>query len=276
MKKRILIFLLVCFWFLMGVFAGNEEIKRALPRLSQSEHQELLDGKIVDGKTIDGGQILHYFVEGTEAAKQASLAQQADTGFSIAAVSYIPYGPKLKAMDIQSRQLAIFNAIRAISTQEGLTYISWRAGNKPKLLMEKSAYMENEKDLNKLLPDPVATELPLSVQSYVFQRDTSFGGNRYLHTYKNSEKEIFVEIKNISSMKVFGIFTAVPKDQLTINMSTYQLEDGLLLTALTTIADRKPEVSVLGITVDLPSAFKRRITALQNWFVDQLNHIETR
>ncbi len=276
MVKRMLIFLLAGSCFLMGLFADTEEVMKTLPFLSQSEYQELFNGEIVDGRTIDGGRILQYFVQGTEAGKRSIQAQQAESGFSIAAVSYIPYGPKLKAMDAKTRQLTIFNTIRAISTQEGITYISWRAGNRPKVLIEKSAYMQDEKNLNTLLPDPVATELPISVQNNVFQRDTSFGGNRYVHTYKNSDKEIFVEIKNISSMKVFGIFTAVPKEKLTIAMATYQLDDGLLLTALTTIADRKPEVSVLGITVDLPSAFKRRITALQNWFVDQLDLIETR
>jgi hypothetical protein len=75
-------------------------------------------------------------------------------------------------------------------------------------------------------------------------------------------------------MRVLGIFTAVKSEQLTISMATYQMDDGLLLMALTTIKDRDPKVSVLGITVDLPSAFKRRITALQNWFVDQLATIE--
>lgn len=76
-------------------------------------------------------------------------------------------------------------------------------------------------------------------------------------------------------MKVFNIFTAVGKDKLSISMGTYQLDDGVLLVALTSIEGRKPEVSILGYKVDLPSAFKRRITALQNWFVAQLATIET-
>jgi hypothetical protein len=73
---------------------------------------------------------------------------------------------------------------------------------------------------------------------------------------------------------VLGLFTAVKSGQLSINMGTYQLQDGLLLVALTSVRDRKPEVSVLGLTVDLPSAFRRRIVALQNWFIDQLATID--
>ncbi|MGE4465612.1 DUF6675 family protein [Sphaerochaeta sp.] len=274
MKVRAFMLMLLLSLSFSGVWAAEADIQKALPSLSEAEYQELLGGVIVDGSTIGGGSILPYVVSGTEAAKRAAQAQNAEGGFSIAAVSYIPYGPKLKAMDMKTRQLAIFNKIRAISTQEGLTYISWRAGNKPKVLIEKSSYMEDDKNLNNLLPDPIATTFPYSLQNYVYQRDSSFGGNRYLHTYTNTDEEIFVEIKNISSMRVLGIFTAVKKEQLTISMATYQMEDGLLLMALTTIKDRDPKVSVLGITVDLPSAFKRRITALQNWFVDQLATIE--
>ncbi|MFA7113666.1 MAG: DUF6675 family protein, partial [Sphaerochaeta sp.] len=120
----------------------------------------------------------------------------------------------------------------------------------------------------------VATVFPYSEESFVYQRDSSFGGNRYLHTYTNTDKEIFVEISNISNLKVLGLFTAVKSGQLSINMGTYQLQDGLLLVALTSVRDRKPEVSVLGLTVDLPSAFRRRIVALQNWFIDQLATID--
>ena len=274
MKVRSFVLMLLCMICMSGVWAAKADIQKALPGLSEAEYQQLLDGVIVDGSTIGGGNILPYYVPGTEAAKRAAVAQTAEGGFSIAAVSYIPYGPKLKAMDSKTRQLTIFNTIRAISTQEGITYISWRAGNKPKVLIEKSSYMEDAKNLNKLLPDPVATTFPYSTQSFVYQRDSSFGGNRYLHTYTNTDEEIFVEIKNINSMRVLGIFTAVKSEQLTISMATYQMDDGLLLMALTTIKDRDPKVSVLGITVDLPSAFKRRITALQNWFVDQLATIE--
>lgn len=275
MLKKLLIFVSVGFFSLGTLFAFTD-FRQALPLLDEGAYQALADGEILDAETIGGSMIDHLFVPGTEASRRSSIAQSADNSFSIAAVSYIPYGPKLKAMETKERQLAVFNTIRAISTQEGITYISHRAGNKPKVLIEKSSYMEDEKNLNRLLPDPVATVFPKTEQSYVFQRDSSFGGNRYLHTYTNSDSEIFVEITNISTIKVFGIFTAVPKEKLSISMSTYLLDDGLLLMALTTIEDRDPKISVLGISVDLPSSFLRRITALQEWFVAQLETVETK
>ena len=269
------LFVVICVGFVsLGTLFAVSDFRQALPLLDEAAYQALSQGEILDAETVGGSQITQLFVPGTVASSRSFIAQKSDNGFSIAAVSYIPYGPKLKDMETEERQLTVFNAIRAISTQEGLTYISHRAGNKPKVLIEKSSYMEDEKNLNQLLDDPVATVFPRTVQSYVFQRDSSFGGNRYLHTYTNSDREIFVEITNISAIKVFGIFTAVPKEKMSINMATYLLDDGLLLMALTTIEDRDPKISVLGISVDLPSSFLRRITALQEWFVGQLEAVE--
>ncbi len=273
MLKKLLVLCSVGLFSFGALFAFSE-IEQALPGLDTEAYQALEKGEILDAETVGGGTITQLFVPGTEASKRSYVAQNANNGFSIAAVSYIPYGPRLKKMDTLEKQLTVFNAMRAISTQEGLMYISHRAGNKPKELIEKSSYMEDEKNLNDLVADPVATIFPRSVRSYVFQRDSSFGGNRYLHTYTNSDREIFVEITNISTIKVFGIFTAVPKEKLSINMATYLLDDGLLLMALTTIEDRDPKISILGISVDLPSSFLRRITALQGWFVGQLEAVE--
>lgn len=267
--RRHILFLLIVFLVPVLLFA-EAGLESALPLLSEGEYQRLLDGEILESDTIDGRTILQFFVPETSAYAKAVQAEDVVDGFSVAAVSYIPFPSSYGGLTTLERQLRLFNTMRSISTQEGLQYISFRAGNKPKLLIERSSYMEDGKNLNKLLPDPVATVFPPTVQSYVYQRDTSFGGNRYLHTYTNSEREIFVAIENISPIKVLGLFTAVPKGRLNINMATYQLEDGLLLMALTTIEGRKPEVKVLAITVDLPSAFMRRIRALQGWFVEQL------
>ncbi|MFA7560148.1 MAG: DUF6675 family protein [Sphaerochaeta sp.] len=270
MLKKYTLIVSILLLLMVPLFAETG-LATALPGLNEEQYLQLLDGEILEATTINGQHILQLFVPGSVMYSKAVEAEKPNDGFSVAAVSYIPFPRSYEKLSTLDRQLKLFNTLRAISTQEGIEYISHRAGNKPKLLIERSSYMEDEKNLNKLLPDPVATAFPYSAQSYVYQRDTSFGGNRYLHTYTNSNREIFVAIENISSIKVLGLFTAVPKGKLKINMATYQLEDGVLMMGLTTIEDRKPEVKVLTISVDLPSAFMRRIRALQEWFVDQLN-----
>ncbi|NCB01007.1 MAG: hypothetical protein EOM67_02435 [Spirochaetia bacterium] len=253
---------------------GNNGIKEILPQLDDLSYEALLKGEIISSTTLEGNKITQFFPPNTYGEKNAAIAQLGENSFSLTALSYIPYGPKLKAMSKEERQLAIFNTMRAISTQEGITYISFRAGNKPRVLIEKSRYIEGPKNRTSNIPDPVETTFPLSANSYVYQKDSTFSGNVYEHIYTNSQDEIYVSIKNLDSMRAYGIATAVPKEKLSIALGTYQLEEGLLMYALTTIVDREPKIKVLWYTVDLPSSFKRRVTALMEWFVARLDTLE--
>ena len=159
MRIRTTLTLLLLILFITPVAADVQELGELLPLLSQSELNALIDGEILDGKTIGGGSITQFFVAGSEAGLHASEAENADDSFSIVALSFIPYGPRLKAMDRASRQLAIFNTIRAISTQEGRVHLM--AGRQQAEIAHRAfSYMEDEKNLNKLLPDPVATTFP--------------------------------------------------------------------------------------------------------------------
>lgn len=252
----------------------TDNIKTALPNLDEALYETLRDGKIVNATTIGGKKITHLYPKNSYGQQNAVIAENAENSFSITALSYIPYGPKLKAMDKEERQLTIFNTMRAISTQEDITYISYRAGNKPRVLIEESRYIENARKQLTNLPDPVATTFPLTTTSYVYQKDSTFSGNVYEHIYTNSEDEIYVSIKNLDTMRAYGIVKAVDKEKLSIALGTYQLEDGLLMYALTTIEDKKPQIKVLWYSVDLPSSFRRRVTALMEWFVASLEKIE--
>ena len=54
-------------------------------------------------------------------------------------------------------------------------------------------------------------------------------------------------------------------------LEVLETEEGFVLFTNAMIFGREPEVTVLFITVDLPSAFLRRTTALANWFEEQVN-----
>ena len=275
MRKKLFVFCFVLFCFL-ATLTALPTLQSALPDLDDDAIQMLLNGEIISAKTLSGGTVTQLAPIGSKAFQQALGAEKKENSFSIAAVSYIPYPDSLKDLDTNQRQLVVFNKIRALSTQVGITYISHRAGDKPKVLIEKCWYMEDEKNLNVHLEDPVVSEFPLHAESYVYQKDSSFGGNRYHHIFTNSEQEIFVEIRNVSTLKVFNLFTAVPKDKLAMSMATYQLDKGLLVFSLSTIEDKDPQINILGYVVDLPSAFKRRITALQQWLEAQLYAEDTK
>lgn len=243
-------------------------IEDVMGGLTKGQIQELRSGEIVKGESFEDDVML-LVPDGTIASQHLRGSLLKPESFTVVSLTYVPYPDYMKGMSEEERQVKIFNTMRAISTQEGITYISHRAGNKPKVLIEKSWYLEDEKSRSGL-PDPVSDTVPPTAEYVVFQRDSSFGSNKYGHSYQTSDTEIFVNVTNLETMRVFSIFKAVDEEKLEIAMATNQLEDGLLLSAMATIEGRDPEIKVLGISVDLPSAFTRRTTALGEWFVDQL------
>jgi hypothetical protein len=254
---------------LLPMIIFSTTIKDSIPSLDGKEMDTLVSGEVVKGKSFDD-DVMRLVPQGTIAEKHLQEMLATPDSFTVVSLTYVPYPEYMKPMDVEERQVHIFNTMRSISTQEGITYISHRAGNKPKVLIEKSWYLE---DVNSRsgVADPVSNSVPTTAEYVVFQRDSSFGSNKYSHSYETSDTEIFVNVKNLETMRVFSIFKAVEEGKLAIAMATKQLDDGLLLSAMATIEGRDPEIRILGISVDLPSAFTRRTTALGEWFLDQLN-----
>lgn len=243
-------------------------IEDTLIGLTDQEYQDLRSWKVLEAQTLDG-PIHQYAPQGSLAQKRAMELEQHEEGFSISSVSYMPYPYSFSSMTMEEKKLAVYNTMRRVSTQEGITYISHRRGEVPHVLIRDSWYLQTPRSRGRL-PDPVAEVLPETEESYVYQRDTSFGGNVYRHTYTNTDREIFLDIDNIETMRILSVIPIVRPEQLTISMSAYFLDDGLLLYSIANIAERGTRVSFLGISVHLPSAFNRRITALQEWFAAQL------
>ena len=266
-SKRCLTIVLLVLFIPFLVFSTS--IKDVMPNLSEAQIEKLYAGKLVKGESFDE-DVMVLVPQGTVASQHLQNSLQMPNSFSVVSLTYVPYPEHVKNMNEQERQVYIFNTMRSISTQEGITYISHRAGNKPRVLIEKSWYLEEPKGRNSI-PDPVSDIVPSTAEYVVFQKDSTFGSNVYSHQYQTTETEIFVNVKNLETIRVYGIFKAVGKDKLAIAMATNQLDDGLLLSAMATIEDRKPVINLLGYKVDLPSSFTRRTTALGEWFVARLN-----
>lgn len=263
---RFILLLLFC-----SIFAPlwAMSIEDAVPHLSENQIKQLWEGKIVKGKSFEDN-VSWLVPNGSIAAQHLQDALRKPDSFTVVSLTYVPYPESMRYMNENERQVYIYNTMRGISTQEGITYISHRAGNKPKVLIEKSWYLETPRSRSSIA-DPVSDSVPATAEYVVYQKDSSFGSNIYRHRYATDAREIFVNVQNLETMRVFGIFKAVESEQLAIAMATYQLEDGLLLSAMATIEGRESKIRVLGITVDLPSAFNRRTTALGEWFIDRLN-----
>ena len=267
--KKLVMLGAILFFCLFFVFAG-EDLVTLLPSLSESDWARLEQGESIDCSTLDGGTIKQVAPLGSIAYERAVQAEKASSGFAVASVVLIPYPASWKKENEQQRQLDIFNTIRKVSTQKGITYISHRWGDRPRPLFSESYYVSDPENPDSKIADPVTSTFPLSMSSYAYQDDSAFSGNVYKHTYTNSAKEIFLDVTNYSPMKYQGI-TCLKSGQLSLCMDTYQLEQGLLVYSMAVVTNRKPQIRILFLTVDLPSSFMRRVVSLRNWFKAQVS-----
>ncbi|MBL7006786.1 MAG: hypothetical protein ISR78_06890 [Spirochaetia bacterium] len=195
------------------------------------------------------------------------------TGFFTEALSYIPYPDSIQDKSPTEKNLQIVNLLRAVSTQEGLTYISYRKGNKPAVLITKS-YMVDRVGSRKKLEDPVLEILPTKIIDLVYQSDSSFFGNYYQYDYTIASDIIYIQVINKTNLAVFGIFPAITKEEYTAVVILQQLEEGVLVYSNAEIINRKPIISILGYKVHLPSAIARRWTAVHNWLFSQMETLK--
>lgn len=256
---------------LSSTLLSAASLQELLPHLSSQEIETLRKEEMIEGYSFRK-DLTQMVVPGSVLEENLIRSLAIDNSFTVMSLSFIEYPPYLEAMSQEERQLRIYNTIRSISTQEGIQYISFRAGNKPRTLIEKSWYIEDEESRKDPIDDPVSSFVPPTSQYTAYQKDSRFGGNVYRHEYTTSDEEIFLTVKNLDTMKVMGIFVAVKEEQLEISLAVHQSDEGLLLTAMATIIDREPKVNILGFKVDLPSSFTRRTTALGNWFKDRIRN----
>ncbi|MDD4082464.1 MAG: hypothetical protein PHD05_03695 [Sphaerochaetaceae bacterium] len=268
MKKKIL-FLIYIFICVMSLFAERKTLQESLPSLSIEKQSEILSGKTLQISTSDGDLILPFFVPDSNGYNNVNKAFNDLNSFFISSVKLFPYPENWKDKSEYEVQLSLFNTLRQISSQKGIKYISRRAGNKEKDLFSESYYLSDPNDMNSKILDPVSNKLNKNVVSYVYQKDSAFNSNVYIHSYENSISEILLKITNFTDMK-YLIFTGIEKGKLNMFFDVQQIEEGILFTTMTSIQDRKPKMKILFYTVDLNSSFSRRMEALQSWFEQRL------
>lgn len=271
--KRILVVLLVLASCCLMLYA--ESVWNVLQNASQEQIDVLASGDMLETSTLGGTDMDAVCPFGSVLGETVSKAKAATSGFSEALTVLLPYPKTWEGLSKEQIQIELLNLMRGISTQEGITYISHRSGDKPKVLFDRSWYLSDPNDWKSKIDDPVVTELPSFIESYCYQKDSTFGGNIYRHDFTIDEDEIFLSVNNMTALKFMG-FTCVKEQQLNMYLDTYLTDEGILLSAMATIADRDPQVKVLFITVDLPSSFLRRVTALKEWLSDRLVQVDAK
>ncbi len=246
-------------------------LREALPDLTEEQYATLESDQTLELRSTRGEDIATMVSEGSNAwTFTTEGAKRLGEGFNVAVSRLIPYPENWKEMSESERQLEIFNRLRQIRTIQGITYISHRAGDKPKELFNKTYSLSDPEDRKTKYPDPVVDEVPSYLKTYAYLNDTTFDGLVYDIEYQCTDDEIFMNMTNHVTMRFKGI-KVLPAQNLSMSVSTFLLEEGIYVYAMANVFDQKPEVHILFWNVHLASSFSRRMDALLNWFEDRVS-----
>lgn len=182
---------------------------------------------------------------------------------------HIAYPESWSNMTNDEMKLNLLNILTRISTQKGLQYISRMAGYKPKTLFEDSYCITDLEKKKSETNDPKFDSLVDSYRLYAYQKDNRFGGNTYTIDYTVCDDAVSLKIVNHTAMRFAGV-TCVKPECLTMTLSVKLSEGEFVINGDAFVPDQKAKINLLFYTVDLDSSFERRITAMKNWFIDQL------
>lgn len=264
---------IVFFTCVVFLFAETtQSLANSLPNVSYDEIENLKSGKILS-HVNDEVDVSNYAIRGTKLHEVLSNEiPESKNGFAVSSVSFIPYPESWEKLSRKEKMLRLYNTMSRMSSQKGITYISRRAGYKPKELFRESYYIENANKKSRKLADPVAEKIPASETRFVFQEDTSFGGNVYEQKWQTSANEIFVAVTNLTAMRYHGI-TALKKNEQTISISASLLSDGILISSSAIVRGHKKTMTVFVVKLDLADSFTRRVSAVHEWLKAQV-HVE--
>ena len=267
MKKTLLV-LLALIALVSPVFALNP-IRSLMPYLGE-ENLKLMteEGVSLSNSTLEDG-ITHLVPLGSLILQRAQIASAEDNSFTVALTGFTAYPQSWEGLSQEERMVRLLNLMTAISKQEGAMYISRTAGNKPKVLLEKSYCISDPAKSKSRIDDPVFDTVPGTLTLYAYQKDNRFGGNTFEIEYTCSDCEIMMKITNRTAMKFMGV-TCVAEGKLSMYIDAYCTEEGLVISGIATVYDRKPTVNLIVYTVDIAESFKRRIMGLKDKFIENI------
>lgn len=266
--KKVVFFLLLTI-VLMPLFA-YVPAESLLSDYPENLKQTLFSGEAPEMYTVKGEKVSTILPDGTIMKDLAQKAEVLDYAFSQSLSSFCPYPETMKDLTDQEKYLTVFNMAQAISSIEGVTYRSHSSGYKEETLFSEAYILSNPDKKNSKLADPVSNSVPERQTFYAYLKDSRFGGNVYRIDYYCYNNEIFLEITNYKAMKYLG-FKCVEKGNLHLYLDACLTEEGVIISGLAVVYNQKPEVNVLVTTVDLPTAFLKRVASLKDWF---FAHIE--
>jgi hypothetical protein len=161
----------------------------------------------------------------------------------------------------------LFNSLQYVRLLKGRTYHSFTRNRVTALFLD--AYRIENADSKTPIPDPdIFSELPESQTIFIVLKDVNFGDTYYRNEMTKTEHGINYKVTNYKKIKLF-LLTVFEAEQFNANMYLEIIDEGILVHS-TSKAVVSPFVSS---QVDMPSAIRKRMNVLVEWFKDSLSHL---
>ena len=154
--------------------------------------------------------------------------------------------------------LALYNAVNAVGSMEGLEYYSVSAKKIEKLLL--ASYRVTGVDKPQKLPDPVFTVVPPFQRAVVFQKDNRMGDGYSELTWKTLEGGVVITFKNLQTLN-YGILPLVEPGNLQMLFVVVPLADRI---AVYGVMEGKTG-QFFGLERSKDESFRNRMRALAGW-----------
>jgi len=179
---------------------------------------------------------------------------------------YKDFDVKAFQKDPDKVELALYNALRSVSTLEGTEYYS-ASRDKMRTLFEESWQIPDLDSPNDKLKDPVVTSIPNRDSFFIHQKDKSFGKNESTMDFIYKSPVIWSVIINETPMYYKGILRAISPENLQIHLVVMPTDKGLLFYGITA-ADT---INIRAFREKANHSFYNRVKALYGWYISQIS-----
>ena len=142
--KRLLLTILLCFVVSLFTFASNSVLDRMSGFPSWAK-EAVLNGETVEFYSVYDDYVPSIAFDNTKGKEKAILDSSKDNALVSGIATFVPYPEKWNSLAFEEKKLEIINTLLSISTIKGITYISYSAGEKPKVLFSDAYTLTSEK-----------------------------------------------------------------------------------------------------------------------------------
>lgn len=212
-------------------------------------------------RSATGGADLRYLpsIPERDAIRAAVEANNPSSVVELVALASLPGG----SLDAEPGRLALCNAVRSVSRLEGLEYYSSTHGDMR--LLYKASYRIASPADRKRMADPLVTTPPAHEDIWIYQDDTTFGGNVYTVSYDNAPGALIVRIANQATLR-YLLFPVVPPGGMVLYFLIVPDGEEVLFYAVAAMRFSGPWVKAAVVE----KSFSYRVDAMYRWFAETL------